>query len=93
MALTLVAGPWNFILDALRFWCNLASVGHISQAYLDYIGWLRNITRQMIVWRNSKRTQLNKENLSLVAYLLFVVRSASFRLQMFLYQIKAQRAV
>ena len=83
------------LLDAVRFWCNLAWVGHISQAYLDYIGWLRNITRQMIVWRNSKRTQLNKENLSLVAYLLFVVRSASFRLQMlvFLYQIKAQRAV
>ena len=67
MALTLVASPWNFILDAVRFWCNLAWVGHISQAYLDYIGWPRNITRQMKVWRNSKRTQLNKENLSLVA--------------------------
>ena len=67
MALTLVASPWNFKLDAVRFWCNLAWVGHISQAYLDYIGWPRNITRQMKVWRNSKRTQLNKENLSLVA--------------------------
>ena len=95
MALTLVASPWNFIYDALRFWCNLAWVGHISQDYLDYIGWPRNVTRQMKVWRNSKRTQLNKENLSLVAYFLFVVRSASFRLQMlvFLYQIKVQRAV
>ena len=55
------------IFDAVRFWCNLAWVGHISQAYLDYIGWPSNITRQMKVWRNSKRTQLNKENLSLVA--------------------------
>ena len=42
-------------------------MGHISQAYLDYIGWPCNIRRQMKVWRNSKRTQLNKENLSLVA--------------------------
>ena len=67
MALTLVASPWNFKLDAVRFWCNLAWVGHISQTYLDYIGWPSNITRQMKVWRNSKRTQLNKENLSLVA--------------------------
>ena len=67
MALTLVASPWNFKLDAVRFWCNLAWVGHISQAYLDYIGWPSNLTRQMKVWRNSKRTQLNKENLSLVA--------------------------
>ena len=81
MALTLVASPWNFIYDALRFWCNLAWVGHISQAYLDYIGWLRNITRQMIVWRNSKRTQLNKENLSLVAYfcLLFEVLHSIYK--------------
>ena len=69
MALTLVASPWNFKLDAVRFWCNLAWVGHISQAYLDYIGWPRNITRQMKVWRNSKRTQLNKENLGLATNL------------------------
>ena len=100
MALTLVASPWNFKLDAVRFWCNLAWVGHISQAYLDYIGWPCNIRRQMKVWRNSKRTQLNKENLSLVANfscLLFevlhsVYKGWCFRYELLLYQIKAQRS-